>query len=42
MAVAPEHLRLWLGGAALAFLVATFAWTVFLVPLTRGEPTPHA
>lgn len=42
MAYAPMHLRLWLGGAAAAFLGATLLWELFLVPLTRGEPAPHA
>jgi uncharacterized protein involved in response to NO len=42
MVLAPLQFRLWLGGAALAFLVATFTWALFLVPLFRGQPAPHA
>ncbi|NMO19054.1 NnrS family protein [Pyxidicoccus fallax] len=36
------HFTLWLGLAAGAFLTATALWALFLVPLTRGAPTPHA
>ena len=36
------HFTLWLGIAAAAFLAATALWAFFLVPLSLGEPTPHA
>jgi uncharacterized protein involved in response to NO len=42
MSLAPQHLNVWLGGAAAAFLAATLLWWRFLVPLSRGEPPAHA
>lgn len=42
MVFVPAHYLLWLGGAAVAFLSATLLWGAFLLPLSRGEPAPHA
>ena len=37
-----DHFTLWLGLAAAAFLGATALWACFLIPLSSGEPPPHA
>ena len=40
--VDPEHVYLWLGGAAACFLAATLMWTALVWPALRGEPAGHA